>query len=48
MQVKGITVRTVPSDMLAFKMLSNGNPVYGANVTLCTKGRIPISFNKNY
>ena len=46
MQVKDITVRTVPSDVLAFRILSNGNPVYGANVTLCTKGLIPISFTR--
>ena len=46
MQVKNVTVRTVPSDALAFRILRNGNPVEGVDVVLCTKGIIPLSFTR--
>ncbi|MBA7652605.1 hypothetical protein ES703_60440 [subsurface metagenome] len=42
-----ITIMAVPSDVLAFRVVDkNGNPVYGANVTLCSKGIIPTSFTR--
>lgn len=44
---KTITIRTVPSDVVAFRVVDkDGNPVYGANVTLCNKGIIPNSFDR--
>ena len=46
MQVKRVTVTTVPSDALAFRILRNSNPVEGADVVLCTKGIIPLSFTR--
>lgn len=42
-----ITIRTVPSDVVAFRITDrDGNPVYGANVILCTKGIIPTSHKR--
>jgi len=44
MDIRNITIRAVPPNNLAFKVVRNGNPVYGANVTLCSKGVLPTSF----
>jgi len=42
-----ITIRTVPSDVLAFRITDrDGNPIYGSNVTICTKGVLPASFKR--
>ena len=41
-----IPVGVIPEDSIGFKITRNGEPVEGANVTLCTKGLIPVSFSR--
>lgn len=37
---------TIPSDSVGFQIFKNGKPAVGAEVTLCTKGVIPVTYTK--